>query len=59
MLTTKGGAKMAQTKENKEKTHLTLSPEIKRKGFADADNLGMSFSAYVSMLIANYKRGER
>ena len=45
---------MAQTRENKEKTHLTLSPEIRKKGFADAENLGMSFSAYVSMLIANY-----
>ena len=43
-------------KENKEKTHLTLSPEIKKKGFADAENLGMSFSAYVSMLIAKYKK---
>ena len=46
---------MSQTKENKEKIHLTLAPEIKRKGFADSDNLGMSFSAYISMLIANYK----
>lgn len=47
---------MAQTRENKEKTHLTLAPEIKKKGISDAENLGMSFSAYVSMLIANYKR---
>lgn len=47
---------MARSKERKESTNLTLSPEIKKKGFADAENLGMSFSAYVSMLIANYKK---
>ena len=45
----KGGAEMAQ---GKEKTHLTLSPEIKKIGLEDAENWGMSLSAYVSMLIA-------
>ena len=48
---------MAQNNERiKKSTNLTLAPEIKKKGFADAENLGMSFSAYVSMLIANYKK---
>lgn len=40
-------------RETKEKIHLTLAPEIKTIGFEDADKWGMSFSAYVSMLIAN------
>jgi hypothetical protein len=54
---TKGGADMAQNNERiKKSTNLTLAPEIKKKGLMDADNLGMSFSAYVSMLIANYKK---
>jgi hypothetical protein len=46
---------MAQTKENKEKTHLTLAPEIKKAGLKYAEELGMSFSAFVSMRIADYK----
>lgn len=44
---------MEQSRENKEKMHLTLAPEIKKIGSEDAKSWGMSFSAYVSMLIAN------
>jgi hypothetical protein len=49
----KGGAEMAQGKERKESTNLTLSPEIKKIGLEDAaKNGGMSLSSYISMLIA-------
>ena len=47
---------MADIKEKKEKIHLTLSPEIKKVGFECANTLGVPFSSFVSMLIADYKR---
>lgn len=47
---------MKDTKENKERTNLTLSPEIKKAGLQYAEELGVSFSAFVSMRIADYKR---
>lgn len=43
---------MEQNKERKESTNLTLAPEIKKIGIEDAEDWGMSLSAYVSMLIA-------
>lgn len=47
---------MRENKENKERTNLTLAPEIKKKADRCSEELGMSMSAFISMLIANYKR---
>ena len=44
-----------KNKENKERTNLTLSPEIKKAGLRYAEELGISFSAFISMRIADYK----
>ena len=44
-----------KNKEKKERTNLTLSPKIKKAGLRYAEERGFSFSAFVSMLIADYK----
>jgi hypothetical protein len=47
-------------RDNKERTNVTLSPEIKKAGLKYAEELGISLSAFISMRIADYKRkGEK
>ena len=38
---------------------VSISNEVHEKAKSDAEKIGVTVSAFISMLIANYKRGEK